>query len=156
MTRIYLDTAYVAKVYLNETDSLQVRKLIQSAAASYTSALTVAELACTFHRHRRESTLDQRTERLVRDKFLEDVDAERWLMVPVSDRILRRVELLARTMPSDTLLRAGDAIQLVSAMDAGFHEIWSNDRRLLAAAKHFGLTGRSVSEQSRKFLIPAK
>jgi hypothetical protein len=33
----------------------------------------------------------------------------------------------------------------VSARDAGFSEIWSNDRHLLAAARHFGLRGRSVT-----------
>jgi predicted nucleic acid-binding protein len=41
-------------------------------------------------------------------------------------------------------LRAGDAIHIVSAVEAGFNEIWTNDRHLLAAAAHFGLKGRCV------------
>jgi predicted nucleic acid-binding protein len=65
-------------------------------------------------------------------------------MVPVSEPILRQVELLTRSLPKTTPLRAGDAIHIVSAVEAGFNEIWTNDRHLLAAADHFALKGRSV------------
>jgi len=41
-------------------------------------------------------------------------------------------------------LRAGDAIHLAAAQNAGLSEIWSNDKRLLRAAPAFGLTGKSV------------
>jgi predicted nucleic acid-binding protein len=41
-------------------------------------------------------------------------------------------------------LRAGDAIHSAAAEEAGFTEIWSNDRRLLEAAPAFGLTGKFV------------
>ena len=64
--------------------------------------------------------------------------------MPVTNLILRRVEHLTRTLPTIIFLRAGDAIHIVSAVEAGFHEIWTNDRHLLAAATHFGLQGRSV------------
>lgn len=58
--------------------------------------------------------------------------------------LLRQVEILTRTLPREVFLRAGDAIQIVPAVEAGFNEIWTNDRHLLAAADHFGLKGRSV------------
>jgi len=32
----------------------------------------------------------------------------------------------------------------VRAVEAGFNEVWTNDRHLLAAAKHFGVKGRSL------------
>jgi len=41
-------------------------------------------------------------------------------------------------------LRAGDAIHLAAAQEAGFTEIWTNDRRLIEAAPAFGLTGKSL------------
>ena len=41
-------------------------------------------------------------------------------------------------------LRAGDAVHLMTAVDAGFKEVWTNDRHMLAAASSFGLRGRSV------------
>ena len=140
----YFDAAYIAKCYLHETDAAAVRALARSSPSLYTSALSIAEVACVFHRHVREGTLKGKAAAQVRDAFLEDVATETWILVPVSNLILRRVELLARTLPTGIFLRAGDAIHIVSALDAGFHEIWTNDRHLLAATAHFGLQGRSV------------
>lgn len=74
--RLYFDTAYIAKCYLNEPGGLAVRRLAR------------------------------------RGHFLEDL--------------------------------TGDAIHLVTALEASLPEIWSNDRHLLGAAEHFGLRGRSV------------
>jgi len=51
---------------------------------------------------------------------------------------------LMQTLPSTTFLRAGDALNLTTAMEVGESEIWSSDRHLLNAAGHFGLTGRSI------------
>jgi predicted nucleic acid-binding protein len=39
-------------------------------------------------------------------------------------------------------LRAGDAVHLATAAEAGFGEVWTNDRHMLAAARAFGLRGR--------------
>jgi len=100
----------------------------------------MAELACALHRKVREGSLEQKAA----DFFLDDIAHERWQLVPVSDRILRQVELLTRSLSKTTPIRAGDAIHIVSAVEAGFHEIWTNDRHLLAATAHFGLQGRSV------------
>ena len=140
----YFDAAYIAKCYLHEPDAAAVRALARSSSSLFTSALSIAEVACVFHRHVREGTLRGKTATQVRDAFLEDVGNEALVLVPVTNLILRRVEFLTRTLPSGTLLRAGDAIHIVSAVEAGFHEIWTNDRRLLAATAHFGLQGRSV------------
>ena len=140
----YFDAAYVAKCYLQEPDAAAVRELARSSPSLYTSALSIAEVACVFHRHVREGTLKGKAANQVRDAFLEDVENEAWVLVPVTNLILRRVEILTRTLPSSTFLRAGDAIHILSAIEAGFHEIWTNDRRLLAATAHFGLQGRSV------------
>ncbi len=106
--------------------------------------MSIAELACAFHRKVREGTLSSKSAAALREYFLEDVRNETWLLIPVSDRILRQVEILTRSLPKSTPLRAGDAIHIVSAVEAGFNEIWTNDRHLLAAAAHFGLKGRSV------------
>ena len=67
-----------------------------------------------------------------------------WTLVPVTSAALARLQGSVETLPSNVFLRAGDAVQLASAIEAGEREIWSSDRHLLAAAPHFGLTGRSA------------
>jgi predicted nucleic acid-binding protein len=142
--RLYFDTAYVAKCYLNEVDAKAVRKLAAQATGLYTCAWCIAELACVFQRHVCESNLSGADAVRVRRRFLEDVRNSVWSLVPVSEQFLFRVDSLVSKVPASLYLRAGDAIHLAAAQTAGFEEIWSNDRRLLAAAPSFGLAGRSV------------
>jgi predicted nucleic acid-binding protein len=134
----------VGKCYLNEADSAAVRELAGSANNINSSSLCIAELACALHRKVREGSLEQKAATKLADFFLDDLANERWQLVPVTDRILRQVELLTRSLPKSTPIRAADAIHILSAVETGFHEIWTNDRQLLAATVHFGLRGRSV------------
>jgi len=142
--RLYFDSAYVAKCYLREPDGKKVRKLAMSAAGLYSSAWCIAELACVFQRQIREGRLGREEAAKWRATFIRDIRNGVWILFPVSQRLLYRVEALASGLPPQVYLRAGDMIHLASAMEAGFTEIWSNDRHLLAAAPHFGLEGRSV------------
>jgi predicted nucleic acid-binding protein len=139
----------VAKCYLNETDGVAVRELARSASGLYSSSLCIAELACVFHRHHREGVLTASAVAALRDLFLDDLENQVWNLISVTDRLFRRVESLVRTVPKHAFVRAGDAIHLVSAAQAGFDEIWTNDRHLLAAAQYAGLKGRSVSNEIR-------
>ena len=142
--RLYFDTAYVAKCYLNETDAKAVRKLATRADGLYSSAWCIPELACVFQRQLRESRLSKSRVAQSRSLFLQDVGNGVWSLLPLSDSFLHRVQTLVADLPSSLYLRAGDAIHLAAAQGAGFSEIWSSDRRLLGAAAAFGLTGRSV------------
>ncbi len=144
VARFYFDSAYVAKCYLAEPDAGRVRQLVGGGVTRHTSELSLAEVACTFHRHLREKRLTFREALRLRDLFLEDVEDGLWELCPLAPGLLRRVESMVLTLPPHIFLRAGDAIHLLSARDAGFSEIWSSDRRLLAAARHFGLRPRSV------------
>jgi predicted nucleic acid-binding protein len=141
---LYFDAAYLAKCYLNEPDSAAVRNTARLSPVLHTSAFSIAEMACVFHRHLREGVIDPDGASALRDLFLEDLRNGMWFLSPVTDRVLRQVELLVHGLPRTMFLRAGDAIHIVSAVEARFNEIWTNDRHLLAAAAHFGLKGRSV------------
>jgi hypothetical protein len=78
------------------------------------------------------------------DLFLEDVGNGVIAAIPVTERLLRRVEASTRGLPPSCHLRTLDALHRVTAADFGFTDIWTNDRHMLAAAPHFGLIGRSV------------
>ncbi len=142
--KLYFDTAYAAKCYLNEPDAKQVRKLARGASGLYSSFWCVAELACVFHRQVREGSIAPKEAAALRKLFLQDFRNGVWFLFPVSEGLFFRIEAATRNLSSDVPLRAGDAIHLLTAQEAGFTEIWTSDRHLLEAAQHFGLAGRSV------------
>jgi predicted nucleic acid-binding protein len=142
---LYFDSAYIAKCYLNEPDGRKVRELARAASGLYCSSVCLAELACIFHRHVREASIDVQTAAALRKLFRDDVENRVWSLIPVSDRLLHRVELLVKSLPAHCFVRAGDAIHLTTAIDAGFTEIWTTDRHMLQTAGYTGLTGRSVA-----------
>lgn len=97
-----------------------------------------------FHRHVREEVLSSRQAVAQFRYFLSDVRRGVWTLLPCSERLLEEAAQTVLRLPAGVFLRGGDAIHLAAARDAGFTEIWSNDRHLLAAASHFGLTGQSA------------
>lgn len=141
---LYFDSAYVAKCYLVEPDSARVRELARSATGRYSSSLCIAEVACVFHRYIRDGALRPERAAELRGLFLDDLKNEVWALIPVTDQLLHRVEVFTRSLPASCYIRAGDAIHLVSAIEYGFDEVWTNDRHLLAAASRLGLKGKSV------------
>jgi predicted nucleic acid-binding protein len=142
--RVYFDTAYVAKCYLNEPDHAAVRRLARKADGLYSSSLCIAEFACLLHRRVREGSLTKDDALQLRAFFLEDCRNTVWALIPVTNQLLLQIESRVSLLPAEVLLRAGDAIHLVSASAAGFTELWTSDRRLLDACRHFSMTGRSV------------
>jgi predicted nucleic acid-binding protein len=141
---MYLDSAYIAKYYVNEPDAPAVRKLIRQASYICSSSWAVIEVTCVFHRHVRERSLTAAQGRELIDLFRTHVEADFWGLIPVTDMLLRRTATLIRGLAANVPLRAGDAVHLVTALDVGESEIWTNDRHLLAAAAPVGLAGKSV------------
>ena len=82
---LYLDSAYVAKCYLNEPDSLKVRKLVQRADVLYSSASCVAEVACAVQHGVREEALSRQEGIQLRRLFLEHVARGVWALVPLTE-----------------------------------------------------------------------
>lgn len=140
----YFDSAYVAKCYLNDYDSERVRDMVRNPVPLYSSALAIAEVTCAIHRRRREGSISRKGAEQLAERFRQHVEGGTWTLVPVSQQLLWDVHEIAKKLPSQTFLRAGDALHLGSARLAGFSEVWTNDAHMLAAAKHFGLRGRSV------------
>lgn len=141
---MYLDSAYIAKFYLNEADSHRVRAAIRRADKLVSTMWAMGEVTCAFHRQLRQGTLDASQYRDLLALFQEHVAAGNWMLIPVTERLLLKMVTQIGTLPPTIYLRAGDALHLTTAQDFGEREIWTSDRHLLTAAGHFGLTGRSA------------
>jgi len=144
MIAAYYDTAYLLKLYRSEPGSDAVRAHAATVDVLVCSLLGRAELIAAAHRKVREGTAIAAHV----DALLAQVAADRaagalvWL--PIAEPHLDRVTVAFRHAPATVYLRAADALHLASAAEAGFAEIYSNDRRLLAAAPLFGLRGVDV------------
>lgn len=141
---MYLDSAYIAKFYVNEPDAAKVRELIRHAVYVCSSSWAFLEVTCVFNRHVREGSLTAAQGRELSDIFRQHVESDLWNLAPITERLLKRAAALARGLPPNVPLRAGDAIHLATALDLGEKEIWTNDRHLLAAAAHFSVSGKTV------------
>ena len=118
--------------------------MARQADGLFSSAICIAEMACVAHRKLREGQASPSEAAVRRDLFLEDIASGVITTVPVTDRLLRRVETVTRTLPPKCFLRPCDALHLVTAVHAGFTEIGTNDRPMLAAAPYFGLIGKTL------------
>ncbi len=143
---MYLDSAYIAKYYVNERDAIAVRKLIRRAPHICSSSWALVEVTGVFHRYVREGSLTAAQGHELMDVFRSHVKADFWNLISVTDALLRRTATLIRGLTPHCPLRAGDAVHLATALDAGETEIWTKDRHLLAAADYVGISGKAVAE----------
>jgi predicted nucleic acid-binding protein len=136
---IYLDSAYIAKCYLREPGSDAVLDLVEASAGRAALLLALTEVQSVFHRHLREGKLTPHAYQSLSKRFEDDQAADLWHWLPVTESLVRHSVARLQSLPAATFLRSVDCLHLCAAVDAGFKEIYSNDRHLLAAAPHFGL-----------------
>ena len=136
---IYFDSCYIAKLYLMESDSIQVRARAEQAEAVACCAIGHGEVVATFHRHFREKRLTQREFRLLAAQVAVDLAQGLWTVLPVTSSLIEAQARRMAMLPASVFLRASDALHLTSAAEAGLSEVYSSDRHLVAAATHFGL-----------------
>ena len=140
---IYLDSTYLVRLYFEEPGFERVRQLAGSDAIACAQHGR-AEVISAFHRKLRERSITARLYEVGLQQFRDELraDAFRWLFL--SDLVLERLELAYANLPATTFLSAADALHLSTAAENGFREIYSNDPKLLTAAAHFGLRGIDV------------
>lgn len=146
---IYFDSAYIAKCYLREPGSDAVLDLAEASPGRAALLIALVEVQAVFHRHLRERRLDPASYRAVSRRFEQDQAEGFWHWLPVSDSLARHARACLQSLPPDLCLRSADCLHLCAAVEAGFKEIYSNDRHLLAAAAHFGLRAVNVIPASR-------
>jgi len=104
------------------------------------------ELHAVFHRKFREKRMTAGQLEIVLKQLELDEQQGLWTWLPLTDAIVSSVASTFRSLPASVYVRTGDAIHLASARSASLPEIFSGDLRVMAAAPHFGLTGRNVIE----------
>ncbi len=141
----YFDSGYLAKCYVEERGSAEVRALARERDRIACSEYGRLELHAALHRKLREGFLTRAELEAVFRQLELDERERLWTWLPLTDRVMADVASAFRELPESVFLRTGDAVHLVSARASAFTEIWSGDLRLVAAAPHFALVGRSVS-----------
>lgn len=140
----YFDTAYILKCYVTEQGSQEVRALARRREWLACSVYGRLELHAGLHRKLREDDLTRRQLDVVLHQFRMDEQARLWTWLPLTAAVMTAVTEAFSNLPRHVFLRAGDAVHLLTARVHGFTEVYSSDRRLLAAAPALGVTGRNV------------
>jgi predicted nucleic acid-binding protein len=142
---MYLDAAYIVRLYLPDPGFELVRNLVAHSPSKPASLIHGrAEVCAAMHRGFREGRMDAVQFATVFDQFEADCRWEKFDWLPLTDPVMAKIAASFRSLPAAQFLRAGDALHLASAAERGYAEIYSNDARLLAAAPHFGIRGVNI------------
>lgn len=141
---IYFDAAYIAKCYLNEPGADRVRELAQTAPGLASCEFARIEFFSVVQRHLREAHLTPSEAAAALSEFEQDERGGVWHWLPVHSRLVRETCARLRSLPRNTLIRAADALHLGCAVDNGFREIYTNDRRMLVCAARFRIEAKNV------------
>ena len=138
---IYFDATFFVRLYVDEPGFEKVRELVQNVVTVKSSILGKMETEAALHRQLREGRFGQQLFREAHLQFADDCSQRFIEWLPLSPVVIDRVRSVFLELPKDVFLRTGDAVHLVTAAEAGFKEIYSNDKHLLAAAPIFKLKG---------------
>ena len=141
----YFDSSYIAKFYLDEPESEAVRHLAESLGQVRCAAIGQIEVAAVFHRKLREGAFEASAFREVMAQFDDDCGQGLWTWLPLTTALAAGAAAAFARLPRPVFLRAADAVHLICAQEHGLPEIYTNDRHMSVAARHFRLKPRSVA-----------
>lgn len=141
---IYFDAAYIAKCYLNEPGAERVRDVARQADGLASCELARLEFASILKRHARERQIPRREMSAILREFEEDEENGVWHWYVITSTLVEKARRAVLQLPSAVFIRSGDALHLTCAEEHGFREVYTNDRHMLAAARHFRLKGVDV------------
>jgi len=133
----YWDAAYIAKFYLDEPESDRVRMLAEAEGQVRCSRFGYVETVSVFHRKMREGAFGTKDMKELTLQLEADSAAGLWTWLPVSPAVLEVAGSTYRQLPKGVVLRAGDALHLATARVNEIGNVYSNDARLLSAARYF-------------------
>lgn len=144
----HFDSSYIAKFYLDELESDAVRELAESLGNVRCAMIGQVEVAAVFHRKLREGAFDGGAFREVMAQFEDDCGQRLWTWLPLTAALAAKTAAAFARLPRPVFLRATDALQLVCAREQGLPEVYTNDRHMPAAARHFHLKPMRVASRS--------
>lgn len=144
---IYFDAAYIAKCYLNEPGAERVRELARDADGLASCEIARVEFTSILKRHIREGHLTRREASTTLKEFEGDEHDGVWHWFGVTSTLVERTRQHVLTLPSAVFVRSVDALHLTCAQEHGFRNIYTNDRHMLHAAKHFHLAGINILDE---------
>lgn len=145
---IYFDAAYIAKCRLNEPGADRVREVAHRADGLASCEVARLEFASILKRHVRELHLTRRELTAILKDLEEDEQNGVWQWFGVTSELLEKARRAVLELPSTVFVRSGDALHLACAGEHGFQEVYTNDRHMLQAAKHFHVTGVNIPESA--------
>jgi len=141
---IFCDTSTLAKYYVAEERSMEVRRHLDGAEEVMLSELARVELMASFHRRLRERVWNQQDFINTIQQFTHDDRNGCWIWLPLKENILEQATKTFTTLSQDIFLRASDCLHLVTAMQHHFSEIYTHDRQQSQAATAFGMVPVSL------------
>jgi predicted nucleic acid-binding protein len=139
----YWDTSCVLPLYIPEPGSADLSELAGSQSEPLTSSQILGfEFLFAVHARVARKEIPESFASKVQRKFLSDLDAGRFLLIPLSeDMLVQVVQMTAGlTKRSPVLeLRTLDGIHLATAEMLGSEEVVTNDKRMRKAAQALGM-----------------
>ena len=135
---IYCDASALAKLYIPEAESEDLRRQIAGRDDLVVSDLAVTEIVSALARRGRERTSSPTVAARAARTIVQSLDAAPYQRVELTRDIHRRAEQLLLTL-TRTPLRAADALHLALALSARTATMAVFDLRLSAAARAIGL-----------------
>ena len=140
----FFDTSYLVRFYLEDGGFEAVRELAGAGRGVAAAWHAQAEVTAALHRAFRERRTEQATFRAALAQFGRDSRDGLVEWLSLTEGVQQRLAQAFWTAPATVFPRGADALHLACAAEHGFKEVYSNDRRFLAAAPLFGLRGVNV------------
>lgn len=135
---VYCDTSALVKLYLPESDSALLNRLVEGRRDLIISDLAITEIVSSLCRRQREGSLDRRTVTRLHQMVLGHLNSGIYRRVELLPATSREAERLLMSL-GNVSLRASDALHLALAISGGAQSVLTYDRRLSEAARTCGI-----------------
>ena len=107
------------------------------------------EVVSAIHRKNKERLTSESTRQICIQPFGNDSEANCWIWHALDDHLISVAGSAYQSLSSAVFIRASGALDLASAQQYGFREIYSNDSHLLTADTYFGSKSHQPQRQKQ-------